>query len=69
MTGTTTAPQERAGDTISERPCGSAEAAVVRWALAHLGACRVSLPAVRHDETAASDAPDRPATPGHLSGE
>lgn len=69
MIGTTTASQERAGDAIAERPCGSAEAAVVRWALAHLGAGRVCLPAVRRDEALVSDEPGRPAATGHRSGE
>ncbi|MDA0218920.1 MAG: hypothetical protein O3B22_04960 [Proteobacteria bacterium] len=55
MTGTTTAPQDRASDEHPERPCGSAEAAVVRWALAHLEAGRFTLPAVQRDDAVESD--------------
>ena len=55
MTGTTTAPHDRASDEHPVRPCGSAEAAVVRWALAHLKAGRFTLPAVQRDDAVKSD--------------
>ena len=55
MTGTTTAPQDRASNEHPERPCGSAEAAVVRWSLAHLEAGRFTLPALQRDDAPESD--------------
>lgn len=55
MTETTTAQRGRASDEHPERPCGSAEAAVVRWALTHLEAGRLSLPAVERDAAVEPD--------------
>jgi len=55
MSVTTTAPQNHASSEPDDRRCGSAEAAVVRWALAHLEASRFSLPAVQRDDAAEAD--------------